>query len=131
MGIMIIKLKIVEILNCQYWGIVIKSYKQIKIRCGDNMSKRIKEDDIEDIIKSFNNKKYEKIKMQFLGFIKQETTLTNPHVLFDNRRREIIIKNSENTIKINLGYVEEIYFEQKNKLKFLTDKELEILIIFL
>lgn len=93
------------------------------------MCKRIREDDIEEILKLFNKEK--KITIEFLGFVNQKIIINYPEIIFQNEEREIIIKNSENYIKINLGYVEEIYFEQKNKLKFLTEKELEILIIFL
>ena len=93
------------------------------------MHNRIKEDDIEKVLKLFNKK--EKTMIKFLGFVNQKIIINYPEIIFKNEEREIIIKNSENYIKINLGYVEEIYFEQKNKLKFLTEKELEILIIFL
>ena len=93
------------------------------------MHNRIKEDDIEKVLKLFNKK--EKTMIKFLGFVNQKIIINYPEIIFKNEEREIIIKNSENYIKINLGYVEEIYFEQKNKLKFLTENELEILIIFL
>jgi len=93
------------------------------------MCKRIREDDIEELLKLFNKK--EKIVIEFLGFVNQKIIINNPEIIFQNEEREIIIKNSENHIKIKLGYVEEIFFEQKNKLKFLTENELEILITFL
>lgn len=97
------------------------------------INKRIKENDIPKVIDILKNNNYKKAKIEFSGFIKQKNIIKNPIIKFNNRKREIVVKTAEkieNEIKISLSFVEEIYFKQKNKLKFLTENDLEILIVF-
>lgn len=88
---------------------------------------KIKEDMIKDFLKVFNNKNIELI-MQ--GSVKEKLYLKNSNIIFLNDS-EFEINDSKNKIILNLSYIEEIYFEEKNKLKFLIENNLEILIIFL
>ncbi len=90
--------------------------------------KRIKEDEIKNVFKKYAKSN---IKIKSDGIFKQECIMENIEVLFLNKDTEIHIKNEKNCFILNLGYIEEIYFLQKNKLKFLTDANIEILIIFL
>ena len=92
------------------------------------MEKRIKEQDLKRILKTFQ---YKKIKIKISGSIKQEVVLENAEIVFLNNDIELNIKDVKDSIILNLSYIEEIVFIEKNKLKFLTNTDLEILIIFL
>lgn len=96
------------------------------------INERIKENDIQKVIGILEKENYKNARIELNGFINQKNIIKNPIIKFNNRKREIIIKNieTESEFKIRLSFVEEIYFEQKNKLKLLTENDLEILIIF-
>ena len=90
--------------------------------------KRIKEEEIKRILKKHNKKK---LKIQINGVFQQETVMEKIEILFLNKDTEIHIKDEKNYFVLSLAYIEGIYFLQKNKLKFLTENDIEILIIFL
>lgn len=96
------------------------------------INERIKENDIQKVIDILEKENYKNARIELNGFINQKNIIKNSIIKFNNRKREIIIKNieTESEFKIRLSFVEEIYFEQKNKLKLLTENDLEILIIF-
>lgn len=89
--------------------------------------KRIKENDIKEILKEFSGKKLE-IKVN--GAIKQKNIMEKSEIAFLNNGKSIKIFSERSEFTINLSYVEEILLVQKNKLKFLIENQLEILIIF-
>ena len=70
------------------------------------MDRRIRENDVKNILKLFE---YKKIKIQFIGFINQISILKNPQIVFLDDNNEIEIKNDEQSIIIKLSYVEKIY----------------------
>lgn len=89
--------------------------------------KRIKEDEIREVLTFFNHKN---LIIIINGIFYQECMIENAEVLFFNNDIEFQIKDGKNNIIFDLSYIEEIYFFEKNKLKFLTNMDLEILIVF-
>lgn len=90
--------------------------------------KRVRENEVKEILKSFNQ---QNLKIQIEGIFKQECFIENAEILFSDNDIEFKIKGNKNNMIFNLSYIEEIYFFEKNKLKFLTNMDLEILISFL
>ena len=88
---------------------------------------RIKEDDINKVLLLFDNKN---LNISIKGIFEQESFMEKAKIKFLENNIEFDIKNDINCIRINLSYIEEIYLIQKNKLKFLTNNNLEILISF-
>ena len=90
--------------------------------------KKIKEEDLENKINFLKGKT---LKLKLNGDIKIEYCIEKAEIIFLNDIMELNIKDEKNNITINLSYIEEIFLVQKNKLKFLTDKKVEILICIL
>lgn len=88
---------------------------------------RIKEDNIYDELKDFQDKD---IKFCISGSFYEEITFKKTEILFMENGNIKFFEDNGNNIEIDLGYIEEIYRIEKNKLKFLTET-VEILIISL
>lgn len=86
---------------------------------------RIKENEIKEILKTLNHKN---LIVKTKGIIIQEFLFKNSEIIFLDNGIEFNIKSDKNYIIFNLSYIQEINLLEKNKLKFLTDQELEILI---
>lgn len=87
--------------------------------------KRIKEDEIKEILESFNHKN---LIMQTEGIFMQKCFYKHAEIVFLKDNVEFQIKDNNNCIVFNLCYIDEIILLEKNKLKFLINQELEILI---
>ncbi len=90
--------------------------------------KRIREDELKEVLKEINHRN---LKIQMQGILKQENFMKDVDVRFLNNDIEFEIKDKKTQIIFNLSFIEEIYFLEKNKLKFLINHDLEILITFL
>ena len=89
---------------------------------------RIKENEIKEILEKFHDRD---CKIETKGIFKEKIFFKNIKILFSENEIEFEIKDNNNYIKFDLSYIEEIELLEKNKLKFLTSGDLEILIIFL
>ena len=90
--------------------------------------KRIKEEKVKDILKIFNNRN---LKIEINGILNQEYFMKKAKIVFLDNDMEIRVNDNKNCITLKLSYIEEIYLLEKNKLKFLTNNDLEILILLL
>ena len=88
---------------------------------------RIKEEDIRKVLKDFE---YKNLFIEITGIFKQRCYIENSKIGFLNDIK-FEIKNNKNLFIFDLSYIEEIFLLQKNKLKLLTNNNVEILILFL
>lgn len=90
--------------------------------------KRIKENNLKDVLECF---KKENLNIKINGAFEQNIILKNVDISFEEDNRKIKFFTEKNYFIIDLGYVNEILIWEKNKLKFLIENQLEILILFL
>lgn len=90
--------------------------------------KRIKENDLKDVLECF---KKENLNIKINGAFEQNIILKNVDISFEEDNTKIKFFTEKNCFIIDLGYVNEILIWEKNKLKFLIENQLEILILFL